>query len=786
MYDVYIKYNPYKVATDILVNGQPVKPSSNLNYGTRRLQEWVDDLPKHLVIELRSDEFKITFKGTVLDYEDLCASIAVANKDGVVTEEGQPAVKVQITAVREPAKEVADKEKQIAEIFSDIQEGPFEELRQPDVVQAFKLAQTSDFPINVIATMSAGKSTLINALLGRALMPASQEACTATITEIKDCDDEYFYAEAYDAHDNLIDTRPALTLEQMKEMNNDPNVSKILVRGDIPFVSSDDVQLVLVDTPGPNNARNNEHRAATMRALSKSSKTLVLYVMNATALGINDEDMFISEVADSMKVNGRQSRDRFIFVVNKLDTFKQDEDSVEKSIQRVREYLEGKKIMDANIYPASALTALNIRTLLKDIDLAHVDADTLDDDTYDAVGACRKMNRSAEKHLETYAPLTPSAKSEIAGMLADAAARGDKKQEALIHSGIPSIEAAIRTYVQKYAKTAKIKGIVDTFSAKLESQRSLERTRQEIAESKEKRQAVQAQIEILKQKMADGENAKAFKSRIDSLNYDKEINKMAREIVLDYQKAIRTTLTDSFQGAKRLSVSEAESKAKALSKTMETIIAKAQVALEEGVSAKLAEAVNELLSQYKSKLKSLTEDLGDIDSIGIDPLKLLEGDIDSLLNYSKFLSDSKKVESEWQVVGNHKEYDEIVGLRRFLNDHLGTNFKVNYEIVDDYDWVDVEFVDVDEFYSKYTSPIQQRLMDYSDASSEYAKEQVRETKKKFSKVFDDLDKLLKRKMAELDTSQKNETEIQAMLETAERNLRWLGDIQHRIDAILDI
>ena len=219
---------------------------------------------------------------------------------------------------------------------------------------------------------------------------------------------------------------------------------------------------------------------------------------------------------------------------------------------------------------------------------------------------------------------------------------------------------------------------------------------------------------------------------------------------------------------------------------METIIAKAQVALEEGVSAKLAEAVNELLSQYKSKLKSLTEDLGDIDSIGIDPLKLLEGDIDSLLNYSKFLSDSKKVESEWQVVGNHKEYDEIVGLRRFLNDHLGTNFKVNYEIVDDYDWVDVEFVDVDEFYSKYTSPIQQRLMDYSDASSEYAKEQVRETKKKFSKVFDDLDKLLKRKMAELDTSQKNETEIQAMLETAERNLRWLGDIQHRIDAILDI
>lgn len=37
---------------------------------------------------------------------------------------------------------------------------------------------------DVVATMSAGKSTLINALLRQKLMPAKQEACTATITEI--------------------------------------------------------------------------------------------------------------------------------------------------------------------------------------------------------------------------------------------------------------------------------------------------------------------------------------------------------------------------------------------------------------------------------------------------------------------------------------------------------------------------------------------------------------------------------------------------------------------------
>lgn len=785
MYDVYIKYNPYKVETNILVNGQAVKPSSNLNYGARRLQEWIDDLPKHLVIELRSDEFKITFKGTVLDYEDLCASIAIANRDGVITEEGQPPVKVQITSTREPAKEVADKEKQIADIFAEIQAGPFEELRQPDVVQAFRLAQTSDFPINVIATMSAGKSTLINSLLGRTLMPASQEACTATITEIKDCDDEYFYAEAYDAHDNLIDSKPALTLDQMREMNNDPNISKILVRGDIPFVSADDVQLVLVDTPGPNNARNNEHRAATMRALSRSSKTLVLYVMNATALGINDEDMFISEVSESMRVNGRQSKDRFIFVVNKLDTFKKDEDSVEKSIQRVREYLASKNIFDANIYPASALTALNIRTLLKDIDLSHVDADTLDDDTYDAVGACRKMNRSVEKHLETYSPLTPSAKNEIAALLAEAVARGDKKQEALIHSGIPSIEAAIRTYVQKYAKTAKIKGIVDTFSAKLESQRSLERTRQEIAESTEKREAVQKQIAILNEKMKDGENAKAFKAKIMSLNYDSEINKMTRAIIVEYQKVIEQTLAGALKEDK-LKVAEAEQKAKGLAKTMESLLTKALVSLEEGVGQQLTNTVNDLLNQYRARIRSLAEEFGDFEGFTLDPFELMRGDIDSLLNYSNALSESTAVEEEEIVVGTHKVYHEVFGLRRKLNDLLGTNFHVDYDVVEDTDIIEVEYVNMNAFSKKYSARIQNELMHYSDKAAEEAKKRVEKTKKQFSKSFDELDKLLRRKMTELDTSRKSEVEIKKMLETAENNLKWLENIQIRIDAILDI
>ena len=74
----------------------------------------------------------------------------------------------------------------------------------------------------------------------------------------------------------------------------------------------------------------------------------------------------------------------------------------------------------------------------------------------------RISNLNENLHLDEYAPLTPSVNSQIVMQLAAARETGDMKEEALIHSGIKSIEAAIRVYVDKYAKTAKIRGIVET------------------------------------------------------------------------------------------------------------------------------------------------------------------------------------------------------------------------------------------------------------------------------------------------------------------------------------
>ena len=776
MREVFIKYNPYKVETSIEIDGKPIKKSSTLNVDDRRLQEWIDELPKSLMEECNTKSFHITFQGTILDYEDFQSVIADSRNDGF-----------EIECDYIPAKEVKDKEQAIAEIFSEIQNGPFDELKQPDVVKAFKNAQNSDFPVNVIATMSAGKSTLINALLRQKLMPAKQEACTATITELRDADNTTFHAEAYDQNGKLIMTEPELTLAAMEALNSDPSVSTIRAEGDIPFVSSDDVSLVLVDTPGPNNSRDPEHKTATYRMLSESSKTLVLYILNATQLAVNDDNSLLSHVADSMKVGGKQSRDRFLFVVNKLDDFKKGEDSVTAALEKVRNYLETKKIKNPNIYPASALTALDIRTVLKDMRVVGYSEDELDDldpEVSTVISKVKKINKNTELHLEQYAPLTPSVKQIITRQVADAEAltKSDDpgirsegmKQLALIHSGVIPIEAAIRMYVLKYAKTAKIKNIVDTFSKKLESASSFERTRQDIASNQNKKEEILAEINAIQSKLKSGEEAKRFKKEIDSITYDKEISDISNNVIL----AAQTRITEQIEGCgeKRWKKAEAESMIQSFERFSEDLQASVQVQLEELITQHVEKNAQDLLDQYRRRLADLSSELA-VGQIQINPFELIDGDLPDI-NASSLI-DSSTI-SESVCVGSHEEQNpERKGFFGFFK-----IWKPRYIKVKDYE--QREYIDAGNLAKQFFAPFQKQLFTNQKSAVDYAKKQAGSIKNAFRKRFDELDELLNAKLKELEDAATDKENVDKILKQTRDRLKWLEDIEKRITEILDI
>lgn len=53
MKEMLIKYNPYRLETTILVDGDAPQQKSKLNFADRRLQEWIEELPE---IILRNTE----------------------------------------------------------------------------------------------------------------------------------------------------------------------------------------------------------------------------------------------------------------------------------------------------------------------------------------------------------------------------------------------------------------------------------------------------------------------------------------------------------------------------------------------------------------------------------------------------------------------------------------------------------------------------------------------------------------------------------------------------------
>lgn len=754
MREIFIMYNPYRLETSITIDGMAPKQNSRLNFGDHRLQEWIEELPEILFEECSSRDFKITFHGTILDYEDVEAMALEAKKNGL-----------NIELEHIPAKEVSDKEAAIDEIFDKIQAGPFDELKQPDVVKAFNMAKSSDFEVNVVATMSAGKSTLINALLRQKLMPAKQEACTATITEIKDNDADHFMAKAYDTKGNLIQIHPELSLDIMDSLNSDPEVSKIHVEGNIPFVTSEDVSLVLVDTPGPNNSRDPEHKAATYRMLSESSKTVILYILNATQLAVNDDSNLLSHVADSMKVGGKQSRDRYIFVLNKLDDFKKDEDSVEAAIKKARDHLRDNGIENANIYPASALTALNIRTILAESD------DDNDDEVYEAKGKVRKFNKNPEMHFEKLAPLTPSIRSEIEKRLKNARSKQDDYEEALIHCGIVPIEMAIKMYVQKYAKTAKIKNIVDTFSKRLESAKSFETTKQEITENQDKQKEILANIEVIKKKLASGEDAKRFKNRIEQINYDSEIRKMANDVIMVAQKKITEQLSSSDT---KMSKREAEELCRQFARFADNLQAEVQVKLEELIGNHVHKSATDLLEEYRKKISELAQDVN-VGNVPIDPFELMVGDISidvpSLIN-NLTETESVKVDEVWIENTNKKWYKPWTWLQE------KGHWKDIYE--------DKEYINGTKLAQRFFAPIQEQLYENSNNAVEYAKAQAKKIKQDFSKKFAVLDTVLEKKLQELEDCANDNKNIERRIHESQEKLKWLEEIQIKTKAILDI
>lgn len=761
MKKVFIKYNPYKLETEITVDGRKLAENSKLREKTgsgSRLQEWVEELPQILVAEYNDTEFDILFHGTMPDFEDLDEVISAAYDNKELTE-----VKLE----RKAAKETSDKEKLIDDVFKKICEGPFDELHDGEILDAFEHAKSSDFEVCVVATMSAGKSTLINSMVQKKLMPSKQEACTAIITKIKDNDVASWRAEVYSKGGRLVESHEELTYSIMERLNADENVSVIKTEGDIPFVTAEDVSLVLIDTPGPNNSRDPEHKKVQSEFLGKSSKSLVLYIMEGT-FGSDDDNALLQRVADSMVVGGKQSKDRFIFVVNKMDDRRKEDGDTEQTLGRVREYLKRHGIANPNLFPAAALPALNIRLLQN--------GEEMDEDTSDETEMkVRKLNRNENLYFEKYASLPPSVRGELNEQLSKAINGNDVYGQALIHTGIPSVEMAIRQYVQKYAKTAKVKNIVDTFIHKLEEVGCFEETKHELASRQEESKKIVQQIEFIRQKIDNMEEAKAFKNEVNNVvrKIEADSGIALEKMMKKFQKRIQERI-DDLRG-QELDISDAKDEMERLEKFANKLKPDFKEDLNALVKVNVKETSERLVNEYKKKLSSLIGERDSFSGITIEPIKLMKGSVISTDDFSiqKFVK-SKKVEDgeEWVKNTDKKWYKPWTWFQE--SGYYRTKYK------------EVNYVPGDEIAQTFLEPVQRMIYEFGGDAKEYTIGQSKKIAEAFRLEFVRLDNVLKDKLAELESFAMDQDKAEERIRDSEEKLKWLGDIKKEVESILEI
>lgn len=204
--------------------------------------------------------------------------------------------------------------------------------------------------ILVVGTMSSGKSTFLNSLIGQDLFPSKNEACTARIFEysVKHNPNYIVY------NGNQTETFDELSQEMVSEWNEVAGKEPLCITGPSKSALQIDKKLTFVDTPGPNNSADQTHRETMNKALT-GDYDKILYLINSTQLGTEDDVILLNHVKDLLKNKGDLP---VYFIVNKVDEFDNNSNESIAMLQRnVQAYLQSKGFEQPNILFTSALAA---------------------------------------------------------------------------------------------------------------------------------------------------------------------------------------------------------------------------------------------------------------------------------------------------------------------------------------------------------------------------------------------------------------------------------------------
>lgn len=278
-----------------------------------------------------------------------------------------------------------------------------------------QFVETEPVKIIVTAAMSAGKSTLLNALIGKKVNRTQNDSCTAKLHYIvnKPFEDDLCYeldhALELDADDQTL----------MEDNANNEN-NEIVVGTYFRSINENPKRLWFVDTPGFNSSLDAHHKQITENVIQTEKTDMLIYLLNGENLGTYDDRNHLEFIADNY-------HGKIVFVVNKVDRFRKKEDSVPETLETLAKDLERIGFKTPFVVPVSSYAAYLAK---KDIF-----GEDLDEDELDEFERLKRKLQRPEYQFDAYYPIDAQKSVRIKN--------DSDNYQLLLHSGILQLETII-------------------------------------------------------------------------------------------------------------------------------------------------------------------------------------------------------------------------------------------------------------------------------------------------------------------------------------------------------
>ncbi len=205
--------------------------------------------------------------------------------------------------------------------------------------------------------MSSGKSTILNALIGKNYIPSSNRACTAKITSIEN-DELHNDIFGCRLNQNGDISSQIINSSTLDEWNIDKNIAQINLTAKFFKIKN---SITIHDTPGTNFSQDKSHEKITKDFLLQYPLNLILFVINAEHSGTDDE----KDLLNWIQKNVLEKRNaEIVFLINKMDSIDFEREDINSNLNDTKNHLKNLGFNKPKIFPISAKAALMFRMML--------------------------------------------------------------------------------------------------------------------------------------------------------------------------------------------------------------------------------------------------------------------------------------------------------------------------------------------------------------------------------------------------------------------------------------